>query len=136
MEIYVAEWLTSGFSFQLVFDNYTATPRSSDALPASSYSRKTSADDIVGGSSNAASAHDLNELRQQLQAMKKQTLVIMEQSRKLSEREKLAQQQAQEAVTLKEAAVAEAAQAASRENYMLELMTDASLDMAGILPKL
>ena len=120
----------------MVFDNYTAIPRSSDTLPASSYSRKTSADDIVGGSSNADSAHDLNELRQQLQAMKKQTLVIMEQSRKLSEREKLAQQQAQEAVTLKAAAVAEAAQAASRENYMLELMTDASLDMAGILPKL
>ena len=120
----------------MVFDNYTATPRSSDALPASSSSRKTSADDIVGGSSNADSAHDLNELRQQLQDKKKQTLVIMEQSRKLSEREKLAQQQAQEAVTLKEAAVAEAAQTASRENYMLELMTDASLDMAGILPKL
>jgi regulator of protease activity HflC (stomatin/prohibitin superfamily) len=62
--------------------------------------------------------------------MKKQALIIMEQSRKSSEKEKLALQQAQEALALKEATVAEAAQAASRENYMLELMTDASLDMA------
>jgi hypothetical protein len=60
----------------------------------------------------------------------------MEQSRKSSEREKVALQQAQEAVTLKEVAVAEAAQATSRENYMLELMTDASLDMAGMLHNL
>jgi hypothetical protein len=60
----------------------------------------------------------------------------MEQSQKSSEREKFARQQAQEAVTLKEAAVAEAAQATSRENYMLELMTDASLDMVGMLLEL
>jgi hypothetical protein len=33
---------------------------------------------------------------------------------------------------LKETAVAEAAQASSREEHMLQLMTDASLDMAGI----
>jgi hypothetical protein len=57
----------------------------------------------------------------------------MEQSRKSSEKEKQALQQAQEAITLKEAAVAEAAQATSREDYMLQLMTDASLDMAGML---
>jgi hypothetical protein len=79
---------------------------------------------------------DLNELRQQLQAMKKQTLIIMDQSRKSSEKEKLALQQAQEALALKEAAVVEAAQAASQEDYMLQLMTDASLDMAGMLPQL
>jgi hypothetical protein len=66
--------------------------------------------------------------------MKKQILVIMEQSRKSAEREKIALQQAQEALTCKEAAVTDAAQAASRENYMLELMNDASLDMAGMLP--
>jgi hypothetical protein len=66
--------------------------------------------------------------------MKKQALVIMEQSRKSSEKEKLALQQAQEALALKEAAVTEDAQATSREDYMLQLMTDASLDMAGTLP--
>jgi hypothetical protein len=126
----------SGFSFQLVFDNYTAAPRSSDALPASSYLRKTFTDDFVEDSSNADPLRDLDELRQQLQSMKKQTLVVMEQSRKSSEREKIALQQAQEALTLKEAAVAEAAQAASREDYMLDLMTDASLDMAGMFHEL
>jgi uncharacterized protein YpiB (UPF0302 family) len=46
----------------------------------------------------------LEELRQQLQYMKKQTLKIMEQSRKSSEREKIALQQAQEAIAAKEAA--------------------------------
>jgi hypothetical protein len=59
--------------------------------------------------------------------MKKQTLVVMEQSRKSSERERIALQQAKEALALKEAAVTEAAHATSREDYMLELMTDASL---------
>ena len=136
MECYFAKLLMSIFSFQLVFDNYTATLRSSDALPASSCLRKTSADDFVEDSSNADPVQDLNELRQQLQSMKKQALVIMEQSQKSSEREKIALQQAQEALALKEAAVAEAAQATSREDYMLELMTDASLDMVGMLHKL
>ncbi|KAK1610242.1 hypothetical protein QYE76_033915 [Lolium multiflorum] len=55
----------------------------------------------------------------------------MDQSRKSSEREKIALQQAQEALVLKETTVAEAAQAVSREDYMLDLMPDASLDMAG-----
>jgi F0F1-type ATP synthase membrane subunit b/b' len=73
------------------------------------------------------------ELRQQLQAMKKQAITIMDQSRKSSEREKIALGQAQEARKLKETAVAEALQATARENCMLELMTDASEDMAGTL---
>jgi hypothetical protein len=68
--------------------------------------------------------------------MKKQTLVIMEQSRKSLERETFALQQAQEALVLKEAAVTEAAEAASRENHMLQLMNDAILDMAGTLLEL
>ena len=55
----------------------------------------------------------------------------MDQSRKSSEREKISLQQAQEALELKETAVAEALRATSRENYMLELLTDASPDMAG-----
>jgi hypothetical protein len=36
---------------------------------------------------------------------------------------------------LKETAVAEAAEATSRENFMLQLMNDASLDMTGTLRK-
>ena len=123
------------FLFQLIFDNYTVVP-SSTALPAVSCSRKSSADEYIGGSSSAAQNEDLDELRQQLQSMKKQALVIMEQSRKSSENEKRAVQQAQEAILLKETAVAEAAEATRRENLMLELMTEASLEMAGMFLKL
>jgi hypothetical protein len=92
MECYFAELLMSRFSFQLVFDNYTAAPRSSDALPVSSFSRKTSANNLNEDSSSAGPVQDLNELRQQLQAMKKQTFIVMEQSRKSSEKEKFALQ--------------------------------------------
>jgi F0F1-type ATP synthase membrane subunit b/b' len=76
---------------------------------------------------------ELAELRQQLQAMKKQAITIMDQSRKSSEREKIALRQAQDALELEEIVVAEASQGTSRENYMLDLMTDATLDMAGML---
>ncbi|KAK1602320.1 hypothetical protein QYE76_017630 [Lolium multiflorum] len=48
-----------------------------------------------------------------------------------SRREKIALQQAQAAIAEKDSAVAEAAAASSRENSMLQLLTDASLDMAG-----
>ncbi|KAK1626033.1 hypothetical protein QYE76_000348 [Lolium multiflorum] len=114
----------------LIFDNYTSTPRPSDVFPASSHSKKTPVDnEFVEDSSSKGSAQDLEELRQQLQYMKKKTLIIMDQSRKSSEKEKAALQQAQEAIAAKEAAVSEAAKATTRENFMLELMTEASLDM-------
>jgi hypothetical protein len=132
MECYVAKLLIPIFSFQLVFDNYTVNPHSSNVLPASSIPRRTSSNNLNEDSSNADPGEDLYELRQQLQSMKKQALVIMEQSRRSSEKEKIALQQAQEALTLKEAAVTEAVQATSREDYMLRLMTGASLDMAGV----
>jgi hypothetical protein len=120
----------------LIFDNYTSTPRPSDVFPASSYSKKTPVDDeFVEDSSSKGSTQDLEELRQQLQYMKKQTLIIMDQSRKSSEKEKVAIQQAQDAIAAKEAAVAEASKAATRENFMLELMTEASLDMTGMSGK-
>ncbi|KAK1607691.1 hypothetical protein QYE76_031364 [Lolium multiflorum] len=77
------------------------------------------------------SAQDLEELRQQLQSLKKQSLMIMEQSRKSSDRENIALRQAQNAIAEKETAVSEAAAASARENFMLQLMTDASLDMTG-----
>jgi hypothetical protein len=59
-------------------------------------------------------------------------LLAMEQSQKSLEKEKIALQQAQEAISAKETAVAEATKAASRENTLLELMIDASSEMAGI----
>jgi hypothetical protein len=117
----------------LIFYNYTVVPRSSVTVPAASYSRKTSVDEFIKGSSSVAHNEDLNELRQQLHSMKKQALVIMEQSRRSSENEKLALQQAQEALALKETAVTEAAKATPRVDYMLQLMNDSSLDMAGML---
>ena len=124
----------SNLLFQLIFDNYTPTPRPSDVFPTSSRLKKTPIDSEFGeDSSSKGSAQDLEELRQQLQYAKKQTLVMMEQSRKSSEKEKVALQQAQEAITAKEAAIFEAAKATTRENFMLELMNEASLDMSGML---
>ncbi|KAK1607877.1 hypothetical protein QYE76_031550 [Lolium multiflorum] len=77
-----------------------------------------------------SSREELKELRGQLQSVKKQSLMLMEQSRESSEREKIALQQAQAAIAEKDSAVAEAAAATSRENSMLQLLMDASLDMA------
>ncbi|KAK1696172.1 hypothetical protein QYE76_012869 [Lolium multiflorum] len=77
-----------------------------------------------------SSREELKELRGQLQSVKKQSLMLMEQSRESSEREKIALQQAQAAIAEKDSAVAEAAAATSRENSMLQLLIDASLDMA------
>jgi hypothetical protein len=120
--------------FQLIFDNYSATPRPSDALPASSHSKKIPvAVERVENSSSTNSAEDLEELRQQLQSLKKQSLMIMEQSQKSSEREKIALQQAQDAIAAKEAAVSEAEKATIRENCMLDLMNEAGADMSGII---
>ena len=76
---------------------------------------------------------EIADLRQQLQSMKKQTVTVLEQSRKSSDREQTALRQAQEALELKETATANAARSAQRESYMLDLMTDASQDMAGML---
>jgi hypothetical protein len=55
----------------------------------------------------------------------------MEKARKSSEAEEIALQQAQAAIAEKDSAVAEATAAKSREDSMLQLLTDASLDMAG-----
>ena len=57
---------------------------------------------------------------------------MMEQSRKASEQEKLALQQAKEAMVAKDTAVLEAKGATTRENSMLELMLEASTDMLGM----
>ncbi|KAK1666760.1 hypothetical protein QYE76_054919 [Lolium multiflorum] len=117
--------------YRLIFDNYTSTPGPSDVFPPSRSKKTPVAVEFIEDFSSKDSAQDLEELRQQLQSTKKQSLMLMEQSRKSSEREKVALQQAQDAIIEKDAAVAEAATATSRENFMLQLLTDASLDMAG-----
>ncbi|KAK1620291.1 hypothetical protein QYE76_025808 [Lolium multiflorum] len=118
---------------ELIFDNYTPPPRPSEVFPASSHLKKTPvAAELIEDSSSKSLTQDFEELRQQLQSTKKQSLMIMEQSRKSSEREKTALQQAQDAIAEKETAVAEAAAASARENFMLQLLMDASLDMEDV----
>jgi hypothetical protein len=58
--------------------------------------------------------------------MKKQAVIVMDQCCKSSNREQASLRQAQEALELKEFAVADALQATKREDYMLDLVTDAS----------
>nr|XP_051190138.1 uncharacterized protein LOC127303444 [Lolium perenne] len=114
---------------ELIFDNYSSIPGPPEVFP-SSLSKKSSVPVILDDSSSMDLTEELKELRVQLQSVKKQSLILMEQSLEPSEKEKIALQQAQDAVSEKDAAVAEAAAATSRENSMLQLLTDASLDMA------
>ncbi|KAK1651284.1 hypothetical protein QYE76_069089 [Lolium multiflorum] len=115
---------------KLIFDNYSSIPGPPEVFP-SSLSKKSSVPVNLDDSSSMDLIEELKELRVQLQSVKKQSLILMEQSRESSQREKIAFQQAQDAIAEKDAAVAEAAAATSRENSMLQLLTDASLDMAG-----
>nr|XP_051190141.1 uncharacterized protein LOC127303447 [Lolium perenne] len=115
---------------ELIFDNYTSTPGPSEVFPSFLPKKTPVTVNFVDDSASKDSAEELEELRGQLQSTKKQSLMLMEQSRKSSEREKIALQQAQDAITEKDAAVAEAAAATTREIFMLQLLTDASLDMA------
>jgi hypothetical protein len=115
----------------LIFDNYSSIPDPPEVFP-SSLAKKSSVPVNLDDSSSMDLTEELKELRVQLQSVKKQSLILMEQSRESSEKEKIALQQAQDAITEKDAAVAEAVAATSRENFMLQLLTDASLDMAGV----
>jgi hypothetical protein len=118
--------------FQLIFDNYTSIPDSSEVSPLSLSKKFSVPVNFVDDSANKGLAEELKELRGQLQSVKKQTLAMMEKTRKASEQEELALRQAKEAVAAKDAAVLEAKGAATRENSMLELMMEASTDMLGM----
>ena len=120
--------------FQFICDNYTEAAGPSNTSPAVSHPARAAGNIFLDDSSCVNSTHqELADLRQQLQAMKKQAITVMDQSRKSSDRERAALRQAQEALELKESAAADASRAIKRENYMLDLMTDASQDMAGML---
>jgi hypothetical protein len=120
--------------FQLFFDNYTEASGPSNASHATSHSARAPGGVLLDDSSCADSIHqELADLRQQLQAMRKQVVIVMDQSRKSLDREEASLRQAQEALELKESTTANASRAAQRESYMLDLMTDASQDMAGTL---
>jgi hypothetical protein len=95
--------------FQFVFDNYSEAGGPSSASPVTSRPQRIPGDILLDDSSCADSTQQgLAKLRQQLQAMKKQAIPVMDQSRKSSECDKTALRQAQEALELKEAALAEA----------------------------
>ncbi|KAK1694790.1 hypothetical protein QYE76_011487 [Lolium multiflorum] len=122
--------LLDALSFlELIFDNYSPIPDPPEVFP-SSLSKKSSVPVNLDDSSSMDLTEELKELRVQLQSVKKQSLILMEQSRESSEKEKIALQRAQDAISERDTAVAEADAAASRENSMLQLLTDASLDMA------
>ncbi|KAK1607512.1 hypothetical protein QYE76_031185 [Lolium multiflorum] len=124
--------LLDALSFlELIFDNYSPIPDPPEVFP-SSLSKKSSVPVNFDDSSSMGLIEELKELRVQLQSVKKQSLILMEQSRESSEKEKIALQRAQDAISERDTAVAEADAAASRENSMLQLLTDASLDMADI----
>jgi hypothetical protein len=127
------DWCQYFLVFQLVLKNYTGVGPSV-ASPATSHSAKVPIDVSLEVSSGGNPLNqEIAELWRQLQSIKKQNVIVMEQSRKSSDWERAALQQAQEALELKETTTANAAQSAQRENYMLVLMTDASHDMAGML---
>jgi multidrug efflux pump subunit AcrA (membrane-fusion protein) len=77
---------------------------------------------------------EMEDLRQQLQLLKKQTMTALDQARNSSDSEQAALLQAQESLNLGKTATSKAARSAEHENYMFDLMTDASQDMAGALP--
>jgi hypothetical protein len=61
-------------------------------------------------------------------------MTSLDQARKSSNHEQTALLQVQESLKLEETATAKATRSTERENYMLDLMTDASQDMASMLP--
>jgi hypothetical protein len=74
---------------------------------------------------------EMEDLRQQLQLLKKQAMTTLDQERKSSECEQAALLQAQESANLEQAATLEATRAVEHESYMIELMTTTSQDVVG-----
>jgi hypothetical protein len=111
--------------FQLYFDDFVESEH-----PATSFGTlKTTETSDVGDSVKI----EIDDLRQQLQLLKKQAMTALDQAKKSSEREQAALLQAQQSADLEKAATLEVTRAAQRENYMIDLMTNASQDMAGTL---
>jgi hypothetical protein len=75
----------------------------------------------------------MQDLRQQVQLLKRQTMTVLDQARKLSDREQASLLRTQESLNLEKASTSKAARSVERENYMLDLMTDASQVMDGAL---
>jgi hypothetical protein len=86
-EVCLAEWFQEYFAFHLIFGNYTKAGYS-DASPAASQSVKIPENTYLDVSSCPDSVkREMDDLRQQLQSMKKQTMTALEPTRKSSDRE-------------------------------------------------
>jgi multidrug efflux pump subunit AcrA (membrane-fusion protein) len=120
--------------FQLYVDDFVKSGHPDTSLDAS---RPTETPEVANLHTPVVAESmkmEMEDLRQQLQLLKKQAMTALDQARKSSEREQAALLQAQDSANLEKAATLEATRATERENYMIELMTDASQDMAGTLP--
>lgn len=121
--------------FQLFFYDYTKT----ECLDTSHAAAKTREAFSEAADSSApvipySTQMEMEDLRQQIQMLKNQAMIALDQGRKSLEREKLASLEAQKSANLEQIATAEATRAAEREQYMIELMTTASQDVAGTYP--
>ena len=73
---------------------------------------------------------DLEELRQQIQSLKKQATTALERAKRSSENEQAALLRAHESAKLEQSATLEVARASEREDYVIEIMASAGRDMA------
>src|SRR6266480_7101658 len=115
----------SVFSFQLTTTTHVPEPCTAIIVYDPSLTKEIPSDNFAEESSNYIPDEDVDSMRRELADTKKQVLLIMNQHKKSIER-------LQEALAQKDAATAEAIAAGSRETYMLELMKESSLDMAGV----
>ncbi len=117
--------LLSVFPFQLTTTTHVPEPCTAIIVYDPSLTKEIPSDNFAEESSNYVPDEDVDSMRRELADTKKQVLLIMSQHKKSVEK-------LQEALAQKDTAVTEAAEAKSREAYMLELMTESSLDMAGV----
>jgi hypothetical protein len=92
--------------FQLIFDNYTGAGPS-NVSHATSHSARLPDNVSLDVSSCPDSIHqEIADMRQDLQAMKKRVVTVLDQFRKSSDREQATIRQAQKALEMKESATA------------------------------
>ena len=117
--------LISLFCFQLITTSRVPEICTDIVVYAPPPTKELPSDSFAEGSTNYIPDEDVDSIRRELADTKKQVLLIMSQHKKSVEK-------LQEALAQKVAAATEAKDAKSREAYMLELMTESSLDMAGV----
>ena len=120
--------------FQLFFDDYVEPDVSSKLLREVSRPKESACSEATTHNSSGSRGEEsmeMGRLRKEIQTLKTQCLTALTQAKKSSEREENALLQAKESVESAQVAALRMSQAASREKYMLELMTTASQDIIG-----